>query len=63
MITEQIDKLYKQIKKNEDSPNTDYLFGNIKQDNSAEQSIKKLEIMDSLHMRGSVNSIIENNKL
>ena len=49
VITEQIDKMYKQIKKNEESPNTDYLFGNLKQDNSIENSLKKLEIMDKLN--------------
>jgi hypothetical protein len=48
VITEQIDKLYKQIKKNEESPACEYLFGNIKQENSTEQSLRKLEIMDKL---------------
>jgi hypothetical protein len=48
VITEQIDKLYKQIKKNEESPNTEYLFENLKQENSTEQSIKKLEMMDNI---------------
>jgi hypothetical protein len=51
VITEQIDKLYKQIKKNEESPQCEYLFGNIKQENSTEQSLRKLEIMDSIHLR------------
>jgi len=50
VITSQIDKMYKQIKKNEESPNTDYLFGNIKQDNNAENSFKRLEIMDNILM-------------
>ena len=48
VVTEQIDKIYKQIKKNEESPNCDYLFGNIKQDNNIENSLRKLEMMDSM---------------
>lgn len=51
VVTEQIDKMYKQIKKNEESPGCDYLFGNLKQDNNVENSLKKLEMMDSLTSR------------
>jgi hypothetical protein len=48
VVTEQIDKLYKQIKKNEENPGTDYLFGNIHEENNTENSMRKLEMMDKL---------------
>jgi hypothetical protein len=47
-IVLKIDEIYKQIKKNEKSPNTEYLFSNLENDNSFERSLKKMQIMNSL---------------
>jgi hypothetical protein len=47
-VIDNIDQIYKQIKKNEVSPNTEYLFSNLEKENTFEKSMRKLEMMDSL---------------
>jgi hypothetical protein len=50
VVTSKIDIVYKNIKKNEVSPNTDYLFSSTDTDKQAnfENSVKKMELLGSL---------------
>lgn len=48
MIVEKINEIYKQIKKNEETPGTDYLFANLDKAESFERTIRKLEMVQSM---------------
>ena len=43
-----IDLIYKQIKKNEQSPKTDYLFTGLSDNTNYQKSLQKMELMNSL---------------
>jgi hypothetical protein len=47
-VIDKINHVYKQIKKNEESPGTDYLFANLDRQNTFEQSMKKMEMMNNM---------------
>uniref|UniRef100_A0A6C0DPR3 Uncharacterized protein n=1 Tax=viral metagenome TaxID=1070528 RepID=A0A6C0DPR3_9ZZZZ len=51
-VIEQIDNVYKQIKKNEVSPNTDYLYSNLEKKNTLEESMRRLDMVNSLDTFG-----------
>lgn len=48
VVLEKIDLIYKQIKKNEHGPGTDYLFSGLGSKNNLEKSVKQLEILRSM---------------
>jgi hypothetical protein len=48
VVVSQINHVYKQIKKNEISPNMEYLFNGLDEENITEGTIKKLQMMDSI---------------
>jgi hypothetical protein len=52
VAVEKINDIYKQIKKNEESPNTEYLFANLAAENTFDQSIRRMELVNSLDIFG-----------
>jgi hypothetical protein len=57
-IISNIDNIYKDIKKNEESPGTDYLFKNIKNKN-IEKSMYKLNLLNTIHEEDNISEISE----
>jgi len=47
-VMEQINNVYKQIRKNQVSPGTDYLFEGLDQDNTFEKTLEKMEHMNQM---------------
>lgn len=47
-VNDKINDVYKQIKKNEESPNTDYLFSGLNSNNNFEKSIQKMDMLNSM---------------
>ena len=45
-----INTIYKQIKKNECKPTTDYLFANLEKEQTLNASIQKMELVNSVDM-------------
>jgi len=49
-VLKNINKLYKEVKKTEMTPTTDYLFANLEQETQFENSLRKLQLVHSLDM-------------
>jgi hypothetical protein len=47
-VTNNINRVYRQVKKKEHVPTTDYLFNNLEQENAFEQSLRKLQLVNSM---------------
>jgi hypothetical protein len=45
-----IDDIYRQIKKNEESPGTDYLYAGLEKQNAFAKSMEKMNIMNAMTM-------------
>ena len=51
--------IYKQIKKNEESPNADYLFNNLDTKNNFERSMRQLDMLNSVDTMNTTNVNME----
>ena len=49
VVTGRIHSVYKQIKKNEISPSTDYLFNGFNDKSDLDKTIKRLEMLNSMN--------------
>lgn len=47
-VVDRIDSVYKQIKKNEQCPNTEYLFANLERENAFEESMRRMEMVNGM---------------
>ena len=56
IVLQNISTIYKQIKKNEESPNTDYLFQNIDKEQSLKKSIAQMNIVNSIDIMSTNNN-------
>jgi hypothetical protein len=54
-VVKKIDEIYEQIKENEESPNTEYLFANLEKQVDLEKSIRKIELMNSMNVLPSIS--------
>jgi len=50
VVLDNIHAIYKQIKKNENGPGTDYLFSGLGSENNLEKSVKKLEMLRAMEI-------------
>ena len=48
-VVNKINNIYKQIKTNEESPNTEYLFSNMEQQTTFDQSMLKIEMINNIN--------------
>ena len=58
-VTNSINTIYKQIKKNEESPNADYLFNNLDTKNNFERSMRQLDMLNSVDTMNTTNVNME----
>jgi len=56
IVVKKIDEIYEQIKQNEESPNTEYLFANLEKQVDLEKSIRKIELMNSMNVMPTISN-------